>query len=57
MRTKNAADRCRECLELIAHGPPLTPEQLAEYDRLRAREMARAEARRQPSPQGDLDGV
>ena len=55
MRTMNAADRCRECLELIARGPDMTDEQIAEYNRLRAKEMARAEARRQPSPQLDLN--
>lgn len=34
--------------------PPLTPEELAVYDSLRTAEMARAEARRNPSPQLEL---
>lgn len=33
---------------------PITAAELAEYNRLRAREMARAEARRNPSPQLEL---
>ncbi len=43
---------------LIAlHGPnrPLSTAELARYNSARAAEMARAEARRQPSPQLDLD--
>lgn len=35
--------------------PPMTPEELAEFDTLRAREMARAQARREPSPQLEFD--
>ena len=50
----NAADRCRECLELIAHGPPLTPEQEREFEASKAREMAKAEAMRRAEPQLDL---
>jgi hypothetical protein len=45
---------------LIAlHGPnrPLTGTELARYNSARAAEMARAEARRQPSPQLDLDAA
>lgn len=34
--------------------PPMTADERREFDRLRAREMARAEARRNPSPQLDL---
>ena len=40
------------------YAPPMTPDELAAYDSLRAAEMARAEARRNPSPQlelGDTD--
>ena len=35
----------------ILDGAPMTDEERAEYDRLRAEEMARAERRREPSPQ------
>ena len=31
--------------------PPMTADELAEFDALLAREMARAQARREPSPQ------
>lgn len=37
------------------YGPPATDEDRREHERLVAREMARAEARRRPSPQPDLD--
>ena len=37
------------------YGPPLTEAERREYDCLRAREMAKAEARREPSPQLPLD--
>lgn len=37
------------------YAPPLTDAERREHDRLVAREMARAEARRQPSPQPELD--
>ncbi len=50
------AEKCREAMRAL-YGPPMTDEQIAEYNRLRAKEMARAEARRQPSPQLDLDEV
>lgn len=35
--------------------PPMTEDERREYDRLRAREMHRAEAMRRKSPQLDLD--
>ena len=38
------------------YSPPMTDEERREFDRLRAREMARAEARRRQSPQLDLEG-
>jgi len=41
--------------ELASRSEPLSPEEKAEYDSQRAREMAKAEARRQPSPQLDLE--
>ena len=37
------------------YAPALTDEERREYDRLRAREMARAEARRAPAPKLELD--
>ena len=37
------------------YSPPMTDEERREFDRLRRREMARAEARRKQSPQLDLD--
>ena len=49
------ADRFAGCVEqLRALYVPPTPEEAAEFERLKAREMARAEARRQPSPQLEL---
>lgn len=47
------ATRCQEALQAL-YAPPLTAEELREYNRQRAEEMARAERRRQPSPQLDL---
>lgn len=38
----------------LKHAGPLTPAELDEFNRLRAREMRRAEARREQSPQLDL---
>lgn len=35
--------------------PPVSPEEAAEFKAACAREMARAEARRNPTPQLDLD--
>lgn len=37
------------------HSPPMTDAERREFDRLRAREMHRAEARRRKSPQLELD--
>ena len=49
------AGRFAGCVEqLRALCVPPTPEEAAEFERLKAREMARAEARRNPSPQMDL---
>lgn len=36
------------------YGPPMTEAERREFDRLRAREMHRAEARRRKSPQLEL---
>lgn len=48
------ADYCALCHELAQRSTPLTPEELATFNAMRAREMAKAEARRQPSPQLEL---
>jgi len=49
------ADRFAGCVaQLRALYVPPTPEEAAEFERLKAREMARAEAARQPSPQQGL---
>ena len=49
------ADRFAGCVaQLRALYVPPTAEESAEFERLKAREMARAEARRNPSPQMDL---
>lgn len=44
---------CR-ALAALYSGAPLTPAELAQYNTQRAAEMARAEARRLPTPQLDL---
>lgn len=44
----------RVCKELAMRGEPLTPAEKSTYNSLRAAEMARAEARRAPSPQLEL---
>lgn len=52
----NPREWLAHCAELCRHSQPLTPEELAEQQSLRAAEMARAEARReQPSPQMELN--
>lgn len=51
---KAPADYCALCHELAERSTPLTPEELAAFNAMRAREMAKAEARRQPSPQLEL---
>jgi hypothetical protein len=43
-----------QCRALCESSTPLSASDQAEFDASRAREMARAAARRQPSPQGDL---
>lgn len=47
-------DRLREAMALLYRPTPHTPESLAEFNRLRAREMQRAEARRQSVAPDDL---
>ena len=52
------ADRFAGCVEqLRALYVPPTPEEAAEFERLKAREMARAEAKRNPSPQLEIPGA
>jgi hypothetical protein len=47
--------RYAQCKALAEQAPPMTDEQKAERRTLIAREYARAEARRRPPPQFDLD--
>lgn len=49
-------DGFRRALEAL-HSPlrPMTGEELVEFEKQKAREMARAEAARQPTPQLPLD--
>lgn len=49
-----ASERCIEALKSL-YAPPLSPDELAHYNSQRAAEMARAEARRKPMPQLDLE--
>lgn len=44
-------------LQAIDLTQPLTPAELAAFNSSKAREMARAELRRMPSPQQKLEGV
>lgn len=53
--SRGLGDRIAECLAIAQHSEPLSPEELAEFNSKRAREMAKAEARREPSPQLDLE--
>lgn len=46
-------DRIQQCHEAL-RGPPMTSEEFAHQLSLRAAEMARAEARRNPQPQLEL---
>lgn len=47
------AERLQQCQEAL-RAPPLSDEEKREFDALRAREMARAEHRRNPQPQLEL---
>jgi hypothetical protein len=47
------SERCVEALRAL-YAAPMTPDELAHYRSLRAAEMARAQARREPSPQLEL---
>lgn len=46
-------DRIQQCRDAL-RSPPMTADELAEQLSLRAAEMARAEARRNPQPQLEL---
>lgn len=48
-------NRFAECLAEAQRLGPMKPADLAEYNSQRAREMAKAEARRDPSPQLELN--
>lgn len=50
----NTSEGIKAALDAL-HGPPMTDDERKEFDRLRRREMARAEAKRRQSPQLDLD--
>ena len=51
--THNA--RLEVARQRLLYGPGLSAEELTEFNALKAKEMARAEARRSPSPQMELD--
>lgn len=55
MSLERRAERFAECQRLLTGLYRMTPEQEAEFERAKAREMARAEARRKPSLQMGLD--
>ena len=55
MTCQDIAQKLCECRQTAERGEPLSIEELREFNTLRAREMARAEARRQPSPQLPLE--
>jgi len=57
MNREQTLSHMQRCRELAERGEPLTLDEMREYTRLRAEEMARAERRRQPSPQLDLGEV
>lgn len=51
---ERTAEHLALCRELAERGTPLTADELAAYNAARAREMARAEARRNPPAEPDL---
>ncbi|MGQ4661315.1 hypothetical protein [Lysobacter sp. F6437] len=51
---KTQAEQFERARYALKHAGPLTPAEKAEYDAQRAREMRRADARRNPLPQPDL---
>ncbi|WP_440984933.1 hypothetical protein ACQHIH_16105 [Xanthomonas sontii] len=57
MNREQTLSHMQRCALIAERGEPMTVEEMREYIRLRAEEMARAERRRQPSPQLDLGEV
>ena len=55
MSMTEAVRRCAECIDAIDHAPPLSTEEKREFQRLIAREMERAEARRRAYTQPGLN--
>lgn len=55
MNLEQTIRRIDQCLMAIS-GPSLTPDEAAEYRALVAAEDSRAERRRNPSPQFELEG-
>jgi len=51
---KTTADHIAECLELIRHSPPMTPDERRTFACQVAAVRAEDERRRQPSPQLEL---
>ena len=51
MSRARAEVEIQRCRDAIAHGLPMTPEELREFAAQKAREIVRAEDRRKPSPQ------
>lgn len=49
------ADRFAGCVEQLRALYSQTQEEIAEYERLKAKEMARAEAKRRQDPQLEID--
>lgn len=57
MNREQTLSHMQRCALIAERGEPLTLDEMREYTRLRAAEMARAERRREPSPQLDLGEV
>lgn len=55
MSLEQRAERFAECQRLLAGLYRMTPEQEAEFERAKVREMERAEARRKPPLQTGMD--
>lgn len=55
MSLEQRAERFAECQRLLACLYRMTPEQEAEFERAKVREMERAEARRKPPLQTGMD--
>ncbi len=57
MNREQTLSHMQRCALIAERGEPMTLDEMREYARLRAEEMARAERRREPSPQLDLGEV